>query len=269
MLTEHRHEGRRVLIVGGGCAPDASDVTERVGSTIAVRFGREGATLAITDIAKDRAKAALAAAGGNGVAIEADAADATACERAVREAESAMGGLDVVVLNVGVPGGAPIRYQDVDDWDHTVAVNARSHYLTIKACLPGMLERGNGAFVGICSTAAVRSDGRSVSYEASKAAQLAVLRHTAVRYADRGIRAVTVLLGYFDTAMAAAAGNDKDWRNVAAPAGRQGRPADAAALVAYLATDESAYLNGAEIPLDGGVLVQGVERVHARLVGLL
>lgn len=261
----YRHDGRRVLILGGGCAPDGGDVAEHVGSAIGARLGSEGALLAVVDLVQERADATIASGGGRGVGIAADVADPAACEHAVHEAEREMGGLDLVVLNVGIAGGVPIRYQEVDDWDHTMAVNARAHYLAIKASLPGMLKRGHGVFVGIASTAALRSDGRSVSYEASKAAQLAVLRHTAVRYAGRGIRANCVLLGYFDTAMAAAAGNDSAWRDGASPLGRQGRPADAAAAVSYLASEDSSYVNGAEIPVDGGVLSQGVERVQARL----
>jgi NAD(P)-dependent dehydrogenase (short-subunit alcohol dehydrogenase family) len=235
----------------------------RNGSSICLRLASEGATVAVSDSEGTRAQATVNVIGG-GIAIEADASDPADCARAVKEAEAALDGLDVVVLNVGVPGGMPLRSQSVEDWDRTMSINARSHYLTIQAALDGMLERGFGVFVGVGSISAVVTGGRAVAYEASKAAQLAVIRHTAVRYGPRGIRANSVLLGFVDSVMAQSANNTASWRMTTPPLMRQGTPTDTAGAVSFLASDDAAYINGTELVVDGGVLPQTIEAVVGR-----
>src|SRR5690606_10149233 len=123
--------------------------------------------------------------------------------------------------------------------------------------LPTMLEQGKGAFVFIGSTAGVFSSRRSLSYEATKAAQLAVMRHIAVRYADRGIRSTAVVLGNIDSALVrrefGAAGSEA--RSAVVPMKREGTPEDAAAAVAFFASDDAAYVTGQSLIVDGGVSV--------------
>jgi NAD(P)-dependent dehydrogenase (short-subunit alcohol dehydrogenase family) len=275
-VGSERFAGTRVLVVGGGAdGPPAAPGGVALGNGRAVvhRFVAEGAAVAVTDRDRAAAEASLATAGDGGhgphLAIEADAADPAACRAAVRSAEQALGGLDVVVGNVGIGGGRPIRSQRVDDWDRTMDVNARAHWLTAAEALGGMVERGRGCFVFVGSLSGLASNGAALAYEASKAAQLAIVRHIAVRYAARGIRANAVLLGYVDSTMARRVQGASDevlaGRAVLAPAGRQGTPAETAAVVAFLASDDAAYLNGAAVPVDGGVLAQSPDAVARRL----
>jgi NAD(P)-dependent dehydrogenase (short-subunit alcohol dehydrogenase family) len=271
-----RFGGVRVLVVGGGAdGPPATPggIAMGNGRAIAHRFLAEGAAVAVTDRDLRLAEETLAgtAAGpGAGIAIEADAADPEACRAAVRTAEAGLGGLDVVVCNVGIGGGAPIRAQQVDDWDRTMDVNVRSHWITAAEALGGMSDRGRGSLVFVSSLSGLASNGLALAYEVSKAAQLAVVRHIAVRYAARGIRANAVLLGYVDSTMARrvqGAGADvRAGRAALAPARRQGTPAEVAGVVAFLASDDAAYVNGAAVPVDGGVLAQSPDVVTRSLV---
>jgi NAD(P)-dependent dehydrogenase (short-subunit alcohol dehydrogenase family) len=270
-----RFGGVRVLVVGGGAdGPPATHggIAMGNGRAIAHRFLAEGAAVAVTDRDLRLAEETLAgvAGGDAGIAIEADAADPEACRAAVRTAEAGLGGLDVVVCNVGIGGGAPIRAQQVDDWDRTMDVNVRSHWITAAEALGGMSDRGRGSLVFVSSLSGLASNGLALAYEVSKAAQLAVVRHIAVRYAARGIRANAVLLGYVDSTMARrvqGAGADvRAGRAALAPARRQGTPAEVAGVVAFLASDDAAYVNGAAVPVDGGVLAQSPDVVTRSLV---
>src|SRR3546814_2701370 len=109
------------------------------GRAIAQRLAAEGAEVAVTDIDLARASATVDALAGRGLAIESDASDPDACRAAVQQAERDLGPLDVVVANVGIGGAASIRRQDVEQWDDSMAINARSHWVTAAEALGPML----------------------------------------------------------------------------------------------------------------------------------
>src|SRR3546814_1927763 len=111
----------------------------------------EGAEVAVTDIDLARASATVDALAGRGLAIESDASDPDACRAAVQQAERDLGPLDVVVANVGIGGAASIRRQDVEQWDDSMAINARSHWVTAAEAPGPMPERGRGSFVFVSS----------------------------------------------------------------------------------------------------------------------
>lgn len=149
-VTGGRLAGRTALVVGGGTdGPAAPGETLPMGNGLAItmRLAAEGASVAVTDVSAERAEETVAALGGSGLAIEADAADPDACRAAVDRAVAGLGPLDVVVCNVGIGGGGPIGRQTVEQYDLAMDVNVRSHWVTAKRALPGMVERGRGAFV--------------------------------------------------------------------------------------------------------------------------
>jgi 3-oxoacyl-[acyl-carrier protein] reductase len=254
-----RFTGRNVLVVGGGAdgPPRPGDqLAMGNGRAIALRLAAEGASVAVTDRDADSAAATVSALAGRGLAIRADAANPDDCRRAVDEAEAALGPLDVVVLNVGIASGAALHDQTLDDWQWHDEVNVRSHWLTAQHALPKMIERGHGTFVFVTSIAAVLG-GTGLAYEATKAAQVAVSRHIAVRYAKRGIRSNALMLGLIDSTMVRReyGGRDElmEKRAAAPPMKRQGAPEEVAAAAAFLASDDASYVNGTVLVVDGGL----------------
>lgn len=254
-----RFEGVSALVVGGGAAGPAAagdDVPMGNGRAIAMRLAAEGARVAVSDLDMASAQETVAAIG-DGLALAADAGDPDSCRRVVADVEAAFGRLDVVVCNVGVSTWQKIKTQTVEDWHRSVDVNVTSNWVTAQAALPGMVDRGAGAFVFVTSLAAVASSGNSLAYEATKSAQLGVMRHIAVRYAGRGVRSNALALGVIDSTMVREAfGNTDDhhrFRDAMAPMGRQGRPEEVAAAAAFLASSDAGYVTGTTLVVDGGM----------------
>jgi NAD(P)-dependent dehydrogenase (short-subunit alcohol dehydrogenase family) len=255
-----RFDGRTVLVLGGGAdGPPAAgeDLPMGNGRAIALRLGEEGAQVAVTDIDLGRAQLTVNGLAHGGLALEADTGNAARCAEVVSEVDRALGPIDVVVCNTAVGGSLPLKVQTIEEWERALQVNVLGHWVTAQAALPGMLERGRGVFVFVGSGAAILSSGRSLSYEASKAAQLAVMRHIAVRYADRGLRANAAVLGVINSTMvrrlygdAPARASDRD---AVSPMKRQGTPQEVAGAVAFLASDDAGYVNGQALMVDGGI----------------
>jgi len=262
---QDRFRDRNVVVVGGG-AEVADETSGELpmgnGRAIAMRLAAEGATVVVSDRDLARAQATVdALPGGRGLAVESDASVVEDNRELIRRAEREVGPLHAVVCNVGITGTQPARTQTVDDWQLVQDVNVRSHWLVAQEALGPMLARGGGAFVFVTSIAGIISSGSSLSYEASKAALLAVSRHFGVRYADRGIRSNAVALGVIDSTMIRrqyGAGPDKlEARDAMQPMLRQGLPGDAAAATAFLASDDAAFITGQCLVVDGGRTADG------------
>ncbi len=257
-MTITRLSGRVAYVLGGGSdgpAREGEALPMGNGRAMAMRLSAEGATVIVGDKVLERAQATVDHLDGPGLAVQVDAADPASCQEAVRAAIDFAGTLDIVVCNVGISGREPLKVQSLEDWALADDVNVRSHWITAQAALPTMLDRESGAFVFVGSTAGVLSSRRSLSYEASKAAQLAVMRHIAVRYADRGLRSNAVVLGNIDSALVRRefGANGSDARASVVPMRREGRPEEAASAVAFLASDDAAYITGQSLIVDGGV----------------
>ena len=253
-----RLENHRVLVVGAGTRrSDDPDAPIGNGRAISVLAAREGAAVACADVV-DSAAAETAALvdqeGGRAVAITADASDPDESAEMVASATQLLGGLDGIVLNVGIGLGAGLGGTSVADWDRALAVNLRAHFLVSKAAMPGMDDGGAIVFIG--SVAGLRAGTGSPSYDASKAALLGLCRHVGREGAKRRIRANVVVPGLIDTPIGRAASAQNTARDrVAArvPLGRQGTAWEVAQATVFLLSDEASYITGQPLVVDGGL----------------
>jgi NAD(P)-dependent dehydrogenase (short-subunit alcohol dehydrogenase family) len=183
--------------------------------------------------------------------------DADAIAPLVQRCSERLGGLDGLVLNVGISRGLPLATLTAAAWDDEFAVNVRSHMLFAQAALAAMAP--GGAIVLMSSLAAHRSAGGNPAYESSKAAQLALARAIAVAGEPRGIRCNAVCPGLIDTPMGRDATRRRPNRALAVPFGRQGTGWEVAYACLFLLSNESSYVNAHALMVDGGLGV-GVAR---------
>ena len=252
----HRLAGRRLLVVGAGTRPSADPgAPPGNGRAISVLAAREGAAVACADVEGEAAAATVALVegeGGTAFAITADVGDPAACAQVVAQAHTALGGLDAVVVNVGIGLGSGLQGTSVQDWDRVMAVNLRAHFLVSKAALPLMADGGALVFIG--SAAGLKPGSGSPSYDSSKAALLGLSRHVASEGAPRGIRANIVVPGLIDTPMGRAAGATRSSRGTTrVPLGRQGTAWEVAYATVFLLSGEAAYISGQALVVDGGL----------------
>jgi NAD(P)-dependent dehydrogenase (short-subunit alcohol dehydrogenase family) len=250
-------QGRRILVVGGGTRPSSEpDPPPGNGRAIAVAAVREGAAVGVADLdlaAAEETVALVQAEDGVAHAIQADVADADACARMVAEAHELLGGLDGLVLNVGIGLGAGgLAGTSPGHWDKTFAVNVRSHFLTLQAAFP-LMDDGSSVVL-ISSLAGLKPGSRLPAYDASKAAQFGLARHAAIEGARRGIRVNTVAPGLIDTPLGRAATAGRPSRGTTRiPLGRQGTAWEVADAAVFLLGSRSSYVTGQVLAVDGGL----------------
>jgi NAD(P)-dependent dehydrogenase (short-subunit alcohol dehydrogenase family) len=240
------------------------------GRTTAQRFAEEGAQVVVVDI--DAAKGnetvdLIAEAGGTALLVVADIADVGGARAAVTAAVDRFGGLDVMVNNAGISQHEPATDTwDADEkvWDQLIRVNLRSVYACCKAAVPPLLQRGGGAIVNVASISASCCIGGS-AYAASKGAILSYSRHISRELAARKVRVNCVSPGFMRTPMSTGERYGLSLDEQEARIGEMGRRVpmqhcgstlDIANAIVYLASDESAYVTGQELVVDGGYLVR-------------
>ena len=253
-MGAERLAGRKILVVGGGQENyGIEDPPVGNGRAMSVLFAREGAAVAVADLNETTAEATaelVRAEDATAVSIAADASDEDDVARMIDEAKSGLGGLDGIVLNVGVAGGLGLQGTTVEDWDRVMAVNARGHFLGLKHGLPALADGGSIVLTG---SLASRETMPSPAYAASKGALESLVRNGAVEGAP-SVRVNLLIPGLIDTPLGRLATRLAPQRaEVHIPLGRQGTASEVAYAALFLMSDESSYMTGQSLVVDGGL----------------
>jgi NAD(P)-dependent dehydrogenase (short-subunit alcohol dehydrogenase family) len=261
--------GKVALVTGAG---------RGIGRAIALELARAGAKTAVGDVhlakyqgeryyrlsrrvsGPDEDVATADAArelGAEAIGVEFDVSDGAAVEAAVAKVSSELGPIDVLVNNAGIVNNiAPIAQMKRDAWDREMAVNLGGAFACIQATAPGMAERGWGRIVNISSVAAHIPSTLQPAYGASKAGLIALTKTVAKEWGERGVTCNAVLPGLIATPLALSMPEElRKGFAEQVPSRRLGEPAEIAAVVAFLASPAASYVNGVEIPVDGGFMV--------------
>jgi glucose 1-dehydrogenase len=255
--------GRNVLVTGASSG---------IGQAIAVRFGQEGANVAINyrsdaaearetereiDAAVEQCHARLRDCAVRTALVRADVSNANDVARMVRETVDALGGLDVLVNNAGIQVDSPTEDLDVDDFDRVVAVNLRGAFLCAREAIRHWLAEGRaGVIVNVSSVHEVIPKPRFAGYSVSKGGLGNLTRTLALEFAGRGIRVNGIGPGATVTPMNAGWIDDAEKRAEVErhiPMGRAGTAEEMAAVVAFLCSDDAAYITGQTLYVDGGL----------------
>ena len=248
-----RLENKVALISGGA---------RGMGAVEAKMFVQEGAKVVIGDVLDEDGKqteSEINETGGECVFVHLDVTDETAWQDAVAAAVDRFGKLDILVNNAGIARINNVEDTTSDEWDLVMDINAKGVFLGTKAAIPEIRKAGGGSIVNISSVAGL-TGGRTSSYAASKGAVRLLTKSSAIQYAGEGIRCNSVHPGVIETPMTTPMMlNTQEGRDLNAsrhPLGRVGQPEDIAYGVLFLASDESSFMTGSELVIDGGLTAQ-------------
>lgn len=230
-----------------------------IGAASAKRFAAEGAAVVAVDMRGPKAQetaTSITDDGGHAIAIEADVSDSADVERMVSETVSQLGGLDVLFSNAGTLRPGTVVELSVEDWDFVMGVNVRSIFLGGKYAVPAMLEGGGGSIINTASISGLHGDGGAVVYAASKAAVINLTRAMATDHSADGIRVNAICPGTIETPPVKRMVSDPAIMKVNLDAhsiGRLGQPEEIANAALWLASDESSFVTGEHLVVDGGL----------------
>jgi NAD(P)-dependent dehydrogenase (short-subunit alcohol dehydrogenase family) len=237
----NRFTGRRALVTGAGSG---------IGEAVARRLHEEGAEVVLTNLSAEPVEAIAAELGERASAVRLDVRDEDAVREVVRD-------VDVLANVAGIGSTTAAPDTPLEVWEDVLAVNARGTFLCCKHAIPGMVERGGGSIVNVASAAALVGLRNRVAYSASKGAVVAMTRALAVDHVADGVRVNAICPGTVDSPwvrrLVEDIGESLDALRARQLMGRLGTTEEIAAAVAYLASDEAAFVTGSALIIDGGL----------------
>lgn len=244
-----RLKGKVAIVTGGGSG---------IGEATALTFAKEGARVTVADVADspgNNTVEQIRASGGDGIYVHADVTSASEIQSVVRETIDNYGRLDVLFNNAGIAMRLGVAELPEEDWDRCIAINLKGAYLGSKYAIPAMIANGGGSIINTASIYGIVGGLNRAAYVASKGGIVNLTRGMALDYANNNIRVNCICPGFTDTPLI---------RNFVEtptkykalvdqhPMGRLAKPLDVAYGALYLASDESAFVTGIALPIDGG-----------------
>lgn len=248
-MCEKRLKGKIALITGSAAG---------IGRAIAETFAAEGANVAVSDVNIDGAQKTAAeiasASGSETMAVKLNVADSDECDAAVKNIIEKFGKIDILVNNAGITkDGLIIRMTD-EDWLKVIDINLKGVFNMTRACARDMLRKKTGRVINIASVVGLMGNAGQANYSASKGGVIALTKTCAREFASRGILVNAIAPGFIQTAMTDALSHDAKAKLAEQiPLRRLGLPKDVAASALFLASEESSYITGHVISVNGGM----------------
>jgi NAD(P)-dependent dehydrogenase (short-subunit alcohol dehydrogenase family) len=247
-----RLDSKIALITGAGTG---------IGRAIALAYAREGAKLALVGRRKKLLEGVANEAGGSPLVLTGDVSRPADIDRVLADASAHFGGLNVLVNNAGVLHVGTAEQITEKQWDETFNINVRGLWLLSRSVLPYMRKAGGGSIINVASVLAINGARKRAAYAPSKGAVVLLTKCMAIDHGAENIRVNAICPSFVETDLTAEVirkapdpGAVRRERIAVHPIGRLGQPEDIAGLAVYLASDESAWVTGAALPIDGGYL---------------
>ncbi|MEU3337753.1 glucose 1-dehydrogenase [Streptomyces sp. NPDC006668] len=242
-----RMAGKTALVTGA---------TGGIGDAVVRRLAAEGAAVVVTDLDADRCEKLAEEVGGGALGLALDVSDEAAWQEAVAEATARRGELCVLVNNAGIAGMNTVVTETMESWEQVLGVTQTGVWVGMKHAGPSIERAGGGSIVNVASIfGTVGGFGAQFSYHAAKGAVRLMTKNAALHWAKRGVRVNSLHPGFIETPR-----SRELWRDTprltamleGTPLGRLGTPEEVAAAVTFLASDESSFMTGSELYVDGG-----------------
>jgi 3-oxoacyl-[acyl-carrier protein] reductase len=247
--TSHSLQGRTAIVTGG---------SRGIGRAICLELARRGAAVLVnynrSSQAAEEVVAQIQSEGGQATVFQADVSDIKQAQDLVKAATDTYGSLEILVNNAGITRDTLVMMMSEEDWDHVISTNLKSTFNCSKAAVRTMMRKRYGRIINITSVAGQMGNAGQTNYSASKAGQIGFTKSLAREVAARNITVNAIAAGYIETDIWADVPEEAKQAALSIiPLGRKGQPEEIASAVAFLASDQAAYITGQVLGVDGGM----------------